>query len=121
MVPLFTVPGDVVWGKEGGEWTIYLAFNINLTIDHWPVNSKFAFYRIIFIVQLHSEVQFHLFSTRDGAVWGGAAKVGAGPEYSPSHPLNLQQQQPRSAGGNVWRPSCGKRYSLPEQLVLKFF
>lgn len=63
----------------------------------------------------------HPFPLRDGAVRGSTAKVGAGPEYSSSHPLNLQQQQPRFAGGNVWRPSCGKPQSLPHQLVLKFF
>lgn len=31
----------------GDELLIYeVAFNINMTIDHWSVNSKFAFDRI---------------------------------------------------------------------------
>lgn len=47
------------------------------------------------------------FCSRNGAVWRSITKVGAGSDYSASHPLDLQQQQPRPAGGNVWRFSRG--------------
>lgn len=47
------------------------------------------------------------FPARDGAVRGSSEKVGTGPEYSSLPRLDLQQQQPRPSGGNVWRLSHG--------------
>lgn len=47
------------------------------------------------------------FLTRDGALWGSVAKVGTGAEYSSSDPVNVQQQQPGSWGGRLWRSPCG--------------
>lgn len=51
-------------------------------------------------------------SARHGAVWGGSAKVGTGPEHPPSTPLNIQQQQPRSAGSNLWRLCHGNHWTV---------